>query len=673
MKKILTSKIFLSLLALILVVFVLAGLTFSPLGNYFIQNALLAKLESHTQMQWKSRHFRLTPSHITLDFSAQNDKLELFLEGDYSLFLRTLKGNFLLNSQGFQTSFKNQALFFKENQWVEGEFEGEFSNYTLHASSNLLDSQSDFVATLHYLSPKTLTLNLKNGSLASLLGLFGEKPYSDGILSLNANLTCQSPTCQQESLSGTLNLEIEGGELERNLFLSEFNLAIPNTSFMGELDASLHQNAITHNLKIYSTIGDALINGTTNIHSLATNTNFQINLTSLSPISPFFKIPLNGAFGAKGVAKGDFKNMLLDGEIQLSNSPLNYNLNLQNLKPKTLKITSQNLKAQSLFRLLNQNPYFEGDVNLAMDLRDFSQGISGVITLSSQNLFINSPLLEEKTHIGFPSSQFAFDSKIELANGSGILNYSLQSNLLKLQAKNGNFTLKPFDFSFPTTFEVSKLQNLSYRNKTALQGSLTSQGTHTKDSFELQGTLHYNQNQNPFSLRLTPQNFTLRIQQIPSSQIYTLFDKIPRYFSGVGNFSLNNDFANHINNINFDIHSLAFQPTPLLQELQSRTKQNLAKESFNGYIYNTILQNKTLQSRIQLQSNRLKIQSQKITTNLATKELEGEFMIQKGSQESQYSISGKASAPRIKPQIKPQNNPNQPPATSPSDTQSRPK
>ena len=98
MKKVLSSKISLSFFALILVALILAILIFSPIGNYFIKNAILAKLETHTQMQWKSRSFKLTPSTIALEFSSQDDKLELFLKGDYSLFLRTLKGDFYINT-----------------------------------------------------------------------------------------------------------------------------------------------------------------------------------------------------------------------------------------------------------------------------------------------------------------------------------------------------------------------------------------------------------------------------------------------------------------------------------------------------------------------------------------------------------------------------------------------
>lgn len=642
MKKLFSSKIFLSFCAVAIVILTLLGFIFSPFGNYFLAKALLATLQTHTQMQWKSNSFKLTPSHFSLEFSAKDGNLELFAQGEYSLFLRTLKGEFFAHSKGFATHFNQHTLYFKENQWIEGKFAGDFDNYILQASSNLIDSQSDIMAYFHYLNLQHLKLDLKNGSLAYLLEMLEEKQYGDGIINLTTNLSKN-----EEKFDGTLNINIEGGELNQEAFLSDFNLRIPQTNFMGELQSSIAQNTFTHQLKIYSTLGDITLNGTTNIQSLATNTDFNIELANLSPLSPFFKLPLNGAFSAKGIAKGDFKNMLLDGEIQLSNSPLNYNLNLQNLKPKTLKISSKNLKAHSLFLLFNKNPYFEGNIDLNMDLRDFSHGISGIITLKSQNLFINSPLLEEKTQIGFPSTHFIFDSKIELANGSGLLDYTLQSNLILLKTQQGHFTLHPFDFNFPTEFEVSKLQNLSFQNKTTLQGSLKSSGNYTKDSFDLKGNIIYENSENPFSLLLTPQNFILRINQIPSSQIYTLFDKIPHYFNGIGNFSLNNDFNLQISNINFDIHKLTFQDSPLLREFQSKTQQNIAKENFSGYIYNTILQDKTIQSRIQLQSNALKIQSQKIVTNLNNKKLNGDFTLTNRKGENKYTISGNISSPLI--------------------------
>lgn len=92
---------------------------------------------------------------------AHNGQLELFLEGDYSLFLRNLKGKFLLNSHGFSTKIADKTLQFAENTWVEGEFSGEFAHYILQAQSNLLDSQSDLNAYGSYLDFRVLNCTQK--------------------------------------------------------------------------------------------------------------------------------------------------------------------------------------------------------------------------------------------------------------------------------------------------------------------------------------------------------------------------------------------------------------------------------------------------------------------------------------------------------------------------------
>lgn len=297
---------------------------------------------------------------------------------------------------------------FSDNSWIEGEFGGEFSHYTLQAQSNLLDSQSDFHAYGSYWDLQGLNLHTKNASLNALFTLLGQSSYGDGILnfdlkldkmqdSLNANpysLWNSLFNTKSETMNlynGNLNISLEGGELEAQEFLAHFGLTIPPTHFMGELYGEIHHNAFEHYLKIYSNIGDFELKGASNLATLATNTEFHFNLQNLSPLSPFFGIPLNGALSAKGIAKGDTKNMLLNGTMQLENSPLDFHLNLQNLKANTLKITSQNLEASALFNLLNQPAFLRGILSLDLDLRDFTQGISGIVSMQSQDLFINSP------------------------------------------------------------------------------------------------------------------------------------------------------------------------------------------------------------------------------------------------------------------------------------------
>ena len=167
----LMRKVFLVFLGLLIIILGLFAFIFSPFGNTYVRNFLLAYLESQTCLKWQARHFKITPSHISLEAVAQNGQLELFLESEYSLFLRNLRGNFMLNSKGLSIKLADKILNFSDNTWVEGEFSGEFADYTLQAQSNLLDSQSDLNIYWSYLDLQSLNLHSKNARLAALFAL----------------------------------------------------------------------------------------------------------------------------------------------------------------------------------------------------------------------------------------------------------------------------------------------------------------------------------------------------------------------------------------------------------------------------------------------------------------------------------------------------------------------
>jgi|GEM_PF-2737769 len=673
-KFLLARKTFLVFLAFLILCLGLVAFLFSPFGNVYIRDFLLSHLESQTHFKWEAKSFKITPSHLSLEATAHNGQLELFLESDYSLFLRNLKGKFLLNSKGFSTKIANKTLYFSDNSWIEGEFSGEFAHYKLQAQSNLLDSQSDLISYWSYLELQGLNLHTKNASLAALFALFHQAPYGDGILSLELKLDKTRDTLSSSSIfqniggedlknnlyNGTINVNLEGGELEAKEFLSHFDLAIPPTRFMGELQGEIQHNTLKHYLKMHSSVGDFTLKGTSNLITLATNTEFHLNFQNLSPFSPFFGIPLGGALSTNGIAKGDIKNMLISGAMTLEQSPLDFRLNLQNLKVNTFKITSQNLEASALFALFNQPAFLHGVLNLDLDLRDFASGISGIVSMQSQNLLINSPLIEMHTFIGFPAIVFQMESKVELAQGKGIINYSLISNSADLKSQEGKISLQPLTFEIPQEITLKKLQNFSYRNKSLLKGTLNAQGVATNESLNLKGEIVANEDSkhqgDSFSFALSKTGLNLQLNHLSDTQFYTIFPKIPHYFKGITNLNFKENFADKTRQINLDILNARFQNTALLRNLNQATQRNLAHNTWNGFIRNQLFSDNQLHSAVFLQSKNdtknpksqnLKIQSPKIVTNLNKMNLEGNLLIQHHQNTKKLRLYGNIYQPKI--------------------------
>ena len=630
------------------------ALLFSPVGNYFVANLILQHLESKSGFAWEARSFKLSFGSFSLDFSAQNQNLELFAKGDYSLLTQSLQGDFLLNSNGFLLPLKThqKSLNIPKDVWVEGKFSGEISNFFIQANSNILQARSDVSAAFSYLTPQSISLTTKDASLAKVFEMLNIIPYSDGILSFDLQLNRH---LMQNTFDGNIALNIDGGDLDTQAFLETFHLNISPTHFITQFQGTITQNTLEYSFNLYSSVGDMLLKGTTNIHSLATNTDFNIKLQSLSPFSPFFKIPLGGSFLAKGTALGDVNNMLIQGGITLENSPINFRLSLQDLKPHTFELNSQNLQATALLKLFNQPAYLNGDLTLKVLLRDFAHGISGIAKIQGNNLFINSPLFETHTKIGFPSTAFILDSKVELAQGKGVVDYLLDSNIIRLQSQGGSINLAPFRLNLPQNINASKLQNLSYNNKSLLNGTLNLNGIATQDSITLNGAITQNKSESKMRLALNKKRINFHLDNLNPKQIYTIFPKIPPFLKtlqGRANLHFQHDFLERAKHINFDLLTLKFQKGALLNNLNKISCQNLNNISFSGHFYNQLQTDKLLSTfkiDAKTDSNFPRIHASKILTHSNT--LSGNLTIQCNKNQKEININGTLQNPKFKKAI----------------------
>lgn len=614
------KKLFIGILAFLALLSLPFFWLFSSFGNAYIANFLIKELQNKTNLSWQVKDFSLSPSHFFLGFHTEDNSLNLTANGEFSIFLQTLKGEFLIDSKEAKIPLKNKNfnILNLNNTTLKGEFLGSFSNLKVQTQNNFANGENLIYLNLAYFKAKDIFINIKNLQLAKLLESLDKKPYFNGILNANLNIKKEA----QNNFSGEVSINLEEGNLDSNVFLEQFNLEIPPTHFVTHLQGNITQNTLDGSLKLYSNIGDALIKGATNLKTLATNTDFNIKLQSLAPLSPFFKIPLNGAIEASGNARGGLENMLILGDINLQDSPLKYNLNLQNLRPNTLKIQSQNLKAQSLFTLFNQLHFMSGILNLELDLRDFKEGISGIITLNSKNLQINSPLIETHTKIGFLAQNFTLDSSMQLSLGSGILNATLDSKMLNYTLQNGQISLKPFKFSATQALNIPKLENFSYENKTLFSGILSAQGELSQDNFALKGNITNKSSINPFLLNRGKNSVNIYVSNLKESQIYRLFPKIPRYFEGVGNLHFQRDLSKKTRQINFDFTKFKLKNLNILKSLETKNC-SLNQAEFKGSIYNKLLENQFLHGTITLNSKNTKLQIPKIITNLNTLSLDG--------------------------------------------------
>lgn len=330
---------------------------FSASGNALVASFLAQKLQEKSGFSWEVRKFSLTPSQFSLDFSAQDGHLELFVNGTYSLLVKHLEGTFLLHSKGFFSPFnilsKKVSLNIADNTWIEGNFKGDFSRYFIQANSNLIKANNDLHAQFSYLTLQNYTLSIKEASFQNLLITLNKTPYSDGILNAKLEMFQNSDS----SFDGKITLNIDGGDLDRTIFLESLGLKIPPTHFLLQLQGKIAQNSLNYTFNLYSSVGDMMLKGVSNLHSLMTQANFYLKSQTLSSLSPFFNTALKGSLNANGTIDGNTQDMFVQAQASIENSPLDFQLHLRDFKPYILELKSENLEIKSLLHSLI-NPRF---------------------------------------------------------------------------------------------------------------------------------------------------------------------------------------------------------------------------------------------------------------------------------------------------------------------------
>lgn len=484
-----------------IVVFGIVSWIFSASGNAFVASLLLKGLESKSGFAWEARGFKLTTSAFNIDFTAHNGALELFVNGKYSLLTQGLEGDFFLNSKGFMLEMPDRILKFPDNVWVEGRFLGKFSDYSLIANSNILQASSDVTAHFVNFTLQDMMFSMKEASLTSVFDVLNAMPYSDGILNIDLTLH----RAQGTLFNGKVAVNIDGGNVDTAMVLERLNFPICPTHFLAQLQGEIHKNSLQYDFSLYSSVGDIQSQGITELDSLVTNAQFSLKLQA----STTHRIPLY--IDANGV---------IDGKRDV-------------------------MQIQSLLSLFGEEQG-EGRLRLDATLYDFAQGISGEIYARSEDLLLGT-FLQSYMKIYFPSIPFVLDSKVQLTQGRGSINYILDSDLATFSGVNGSVSLAPFAFHIPQDIMIAKLQSLAFQGVPLPSGVLQLSGIATEQSLFLDGEIvQYDKNM-PLNVKFNKDSFILNIENLSTNEVSAFLPAIPHKANAeFVNLSIKNNASNDL-------------------------------------------------------------------------------------------------------------------------------
>lgn len=194
---------------------------------------------------------------------------------------------------------------------------------------------------------------------------------------------------------------------------------------------------------------------------------YNIELNNLEELKEFLQTPLRGNLKTRGEAKGNLKDIYIQGIGDIANSKAVYKIILSDLNPTSIIIKSQNTDLAQLLYMLSQDPYARGDVDINIDFKNITpHKLDGNVNILSKNSYIESQGLSNKFEI-------KLDAKLQ--NDDVIYSCNVGSNLFKIISK-GIFTPEPLKVDLSYLVDIKNLEALNPITKQDLRGAFSIEG-----------------------------------------------------------------------------------------------------------------------------------------------------------------------------------------------------
>jgi hypothetical protein len=523
-----------------IIVFVFATvyvLLFTPFGNGIVAPIVEAMINESVPLKATLEKFELDSSSfaITLQLS-ENNRIEAV--GDYSLFDQSLNAAYRARLNNLTELRELTQRPFYGRLHTDGKITGTLNKLNITGNSDLAKSDTQYTVILTEFNPSAIQARIIDAELDKMLQIIGEKPYAAANISLEANLKSIDP----KAMDGNVTLTIMQGSINTALMQHDFDLKLPETTFVLKTDTRLAGNQIAYTAKLESNLARFSSKGKVTPDPLETDLSYTVNIKELALFKPITNSPLRGPFATKGTIGGDQKQMRILGDSNIAGSKTTYDVVLKAFKPQRVLAKIENAKLAKLLYMADEPAYADGDLNVDLTLTDLDpENLKGHANVKLANGKFNSKVLKKAYDITLPKASFTYDLDAKL-NGKQI-NYDtvFASNLAKIDSQ-GTIVPKAVGLDLGYRLAIKKLELLKPITNAPLQGPLNLNGTVKGDkrSLTVTGKSDLAKSKTFFEATLTeftPKSIQAKIKDLELAGALYMVSQ-PHYADGVLNIDV---------------------------------------------------------------------------------------------------------------------------------------
>lgn len=624
---------------IVFVLLIMSILLFTQPGNSILKPIIQTQISKYARLPLKIEKFSLRPSSIHL-FISQQDHIRADLQVDFSLISQKFQGRFDFDAQNLEQLPDTFYLPLNGGFTINATFQGKPKDFDFHMLSDIANSRSHIQAMIKNFSLEEIHAQIQNLRLEKLP--INQALYTTGRLNLQADVKKGT----SNKFEGKLVTELQGGKVDEKLVKKDFKFNIPKTNFSTLLKADFKDNAIQSDFKFFSNIGSISTQGILEIPTLTINGNYEVDLSDLSALAPLLKTSLRGAFKTKGTIKSDTKipnTLLINGTTDIADSNSFYQAILENFSLKNISFQTKKLAIDKLLWMVYIPEYINAQADLKLQAKDFDKAMSFDVSGKINGKTQNKPI-KKVFDIDMPDKPFELKTQAYTRGSDGKFDIDFDSPLASLKIKQADFNLEKITAQGNYDVVLADLKQFQFITGRKLQGAINLNGKFGYDkniyvdfaSHSLGGLLKG---------KLENNQFKAHLEKIDSKKFF-YFLQLPELAEAFMDGDMGYNLAQETGNISLLLKDGKILPNQLTQAFKKYTKFDVAKEVFETIRFDSSIKKWVLDAKFDMQSNDLKIVSDRLKVNLPNNKIDTKIKLSMKSDFVYAIVSGDLNSPK---------------------------
>jgi len=626
-------------LSLVIGVYVLA---FTPIGNSLVKPMVQTKIDEATKLTTNLSTFSLSMSdfEILLELNSGNT---IHLKGDYGLFSQAFDIVYDVKLEKLQTLKALTNADLKGSFRTDGTVKGDMALINVDGKSDVASSKTTYKVQLTDLNPTVILAKIDNADLATLLVLGGQKPYAAAKVNLDINFKNIKP----HQLDGEISFITKDGKLNTPLMNKDFNLTIPNTDFVMNLDAQLKGDDVDYTYALNSNLAKITSGGKVIPTPLKTDIKYSVDVEELAILTPITGADVRGAFRLNGTVKGTKANMLVNGESDFAASDTVFTAVLKEFQASTLKATMKNLKLQKVLYMVKQPHYADGIFDLEIDMSNLKSGaLKGTVVSNIKKGLLDSKYMTKAYEFKspMPRTTFSLATKTMLSGDIADTQVNLKSSLADFDIKSAKVNLKDSSVVSDYVTTIPNLDKLFFATQRHMKGSFKANGT-LKKAKDLDLTMHSNVANGKMDVKLHNDDLHADLKSLQTLPLLKMLI-YPEIFKSSLNGVLNYNLAQQKGTFKGDLLDGKFMKNKTIDMVKTLARMDLYKQRFNGDVAANINKEHIVTS-LNLASNTSHIKTKDTKLNSKTNQIHSKLDISANKHPLMITLTGDVNKPKI--------------------------